>query len=207
MTQLTTHAETSTRDRLIESARRLFREHGYHATSIAEILRAADVRSGSLYYFFPTKEDLLLAVLESYKAIMWPALLKPIFDRVADPIERIFALLDGYRQMLVDTDFRMGCPIGNLSLELCDTLPSARKPLGEAFTAWSFAVASCLDRAADRLPADIDRMKLATFVLTSMEGAIMLARVHRTLDAYDAAIAHLRDYFNRLLHHQSASEG
>ena len=126
-------------------------------------------------------------------------LLQPIFQRVADPIERIFALLDGYRQILDATIYTMGCPIGNLSLELCDTLPAARPLLAENFTAWTMAVASCLDKAADRLPPDIDRMKLATFVLTSMEGAVMLARAYRTPDAYDAALSHMRDYFDRLL--------
>ena len=55
---------TQTRERLVEAARKLFHQHGYRATGIAEILRAAEVNSGSLYYFFPSKEDLLVAVLE-----------------------------------------------------------------------------------------------------------------------------------------------
>ena len=49
-----------TRDRLVEAARTLFWKHGYASTGIAQILKEADAGSGSLYYFFPTKEDLLL---------------------------------------------------------------------------------------------------------------------------------------------------
>ena len=61
-----------TRKRLVETARRLFHEQGYTATGIAQILDAAKARSGSLYYFFPTKEDLVLAVLEKYKDLLAP---------------------------------------------------------------------------------------------------------------------------------------
>ena len=53
-------------------------------------------------------------------------LLNPIWDRISDPIERIFGLLDGYRQMLLHTEFSAGCPIGNLALQLADTHPAAR---------------------------------------------------------------------------------
>src|SRR5262249_1727908 len=94
-----------TKDRLIETARRLFWQHGYTGTGIAQILKDADAGSGSLYYFFPTKEDLLLAVLDHYKTILEPCVLRPVFERVSDPIERIFGLLDGYRQQLIVTEF------------------------------------------------------------------------------------------------------
>jgi TetR/AcrR family transcriptional repressor of nem operon len=88
---------------------------------VAQILKAAEARSGSLYYFFPTKEDLLIAVLDRYKEILWPAVIQPAFDRASDPIERIFAIMDGYRQLLTMTECRQGCPIGNLALELSDS--------------------------------------------------------------------------------------
>ena len=92
--------KNDTRDRLIEAARNLFLKQGYASTGIAQILQAADAGSGSLYYFFPTKEDLLLAVLEWYKANLLPMVVQPVFDRVSDPIERIFGILAGYRRAL-----------------------------------------------------------------------------------------------------------
>src|SRR6185369_17189354 len=98
-----------TRHRLVEAARDLFWQQGYTATGIAEILKAARAKSGSLYYFFPTKEDLLLAVLEWYKANLEPVVIQPVFERVSDPIERIFGILDGYRRMLVARKFEQGC--------------------------------------------------------------------------------------------------
>ena len=189
-----------TRERLVETARRLFHEHGYTATGIAQILDAADARSGSLYYSFPTKEDLLLAVLQKYKQLLWPIVIQPVFDRVADPVERIFGILDGYRQQLVATKYQSGCPIGNLALELTNRIPAARALIAANFSGWRKAIEQCLGDASGRLPGSVDKQQLALFVLTTMEGAVMLARTYHSIEPYDAAVTQLRDYFDRLLH-------
>ena len=189
----------STRDRLVQTAFDLFHRQGFAATGVAQILKQAEVNSGSLYYFFPTKEDLLIAVLEWCQVNLWPEIIQPVFDRVSDPIERVFGILAGYRQMLMITDCRQGCPIGNLALELADTHPRVRQLLAVNFTGWRRAVEGCLDEVADRFPAAVDRSQLALFVLTTMEGAVMLARSYKSLEPYDAAVTQLRDYFDRLL--------
>jgi AcrR family transcriptional regulator len=188
-----------TRERLVEAARNLFWEQGYTATGIAQVLAAAGARSGSLYHFFPTKEDLLLAVLGWYRANLGPQVVEPVFERVRDPIERIFGILDGYRRGLLATKFQRGCPVGNLALELGNSHPAARALLAENFDAWRRVIEQCLDEAAGRLPRSLDRKRLALFVLTTMEGAVMLARTYRKIEPYDAAVTQLRDYFDRLL--------
>jgi TetR/AcrR family transcriptional regulator, transcriptional repressor for nem operon len=189
----------ATRERLVEAARDLFWEQGYTATGIAQILEAARARPGSLYYFFPTKEDLLLAVLEWYKAHLHPIVVQPVCDRIHDPIERIFGILDGYRQNLLGRKFRHGCPVGSLALELSNSHPAARALIAENFLLWQGAIVECLDAAAGRLPKSVDRARLALFILTTMEGAIMLARTYRSIEPYDAAVTQLRDYVDRLL--------
>jgi AcrR family transcriptional regulator len=189
----------STRDKLVDAAMRLFWEKGYGSTSIADILRAADVHSGSLYYFFPTKQDLLVAVLDRYLHGIDAMLLQPTWAGVDDPIERVFVLLARYRQFLVETDCFYGCPIGNLALELHEPDPAVRELLAANFGAWVQAVEGCFDAAADRLPAGLDRRELATFVLTIMEGGVMQARTHRSLEPFDASVRRLRDYVDRLL--------
>ena len=195
----TPQVEPGTRDRLIEAARELFYVHGYEATSVAEILDRADVNSGSMYHYFSGKEELLLAVLETYKDLLKPVLIDPILANEADPIERIFTLLDGYRQGLVYSIFTQGCPIGNLGLEVGDRIPEARKRVAENFSGWCGWIESWLEEAADRLPVSLDRGRMAQFILTVMEGGVMQARAHAKIDPYDACVSQLRDYMNRLL--------
>lgn len=83
----------------------------------------------------------------------------------------------------MDTECFYGCPIGSLALELHEPDPVVR----------------------ERLAADLDRRALSQFILTTMEGGVMQARTHRSLDAYDASVRMLRDYLDRLQAAASAS--
>jgi TetR/AcrR family transcriptional repressor of nem operon len=190
---------SDTRSRLVLTAMQLFWEKGYNSTSIADVLQTAKVNSGSLYYFFPSKTDLLAAVLDLYHEGIGPMLLEPAWAGVEDPIERIFALLARYRKSLADTDCFYGCPIGSLALELHEPDPAVRERLARNFDAWIEAVAACLLQAKSRLPADQNLRELAQFVLTTMEGGVMQARTFRDIDYFDAAVRQLRRYFNGLI--------
>lgn len=194
-----TAAAKTTRDRLIEAAMELFAFQGYGNTGLAQVARKAGVLPGSLYHFFPTKEDLLRATLMERVRLLQPEVLDPIWDRIDDPIERVFGLLDGYRQMLQITEFSHGCPIGNLAIELAETHPKIREHLAANFDNWRRAVSRCFEEAADRLPEGTDPQRLANFVLITMEGAVMLARTYRSFESYDAAVVTLRDYIERLI--------
>ncbi len=178
---------------------RLFHEQGYAGTAVATILREAGVNAGSLYHFFPAKEELLVAVLERYAELLQPVVLGPREEAEADPIARVFLLLDWYREGLAASGCRMGCPIGNLALEMADDHPRVREKVDENFRNWAAGIERWLDAAGERLPASVDHAALARFVLTVMEGGIMLARAQGSLAAYDASVAVLRDYFDLLL--------
>jgi TetR/AcrR family transcriptional regulator, transcriptional repressor for nem operon len=189
---------TETRQRLLETAFQLFHEQGYHATGIATILREAGVNPGSMYHFFSSKDELLLEVLEFALGYLEPMVMGPVEAQAPDPIERVFALLDQYRTRLRANGCKMGCPIGNLALEVSDGNPQARELIHRNFENWARRVEGWLDSAGDALPADLDRAKLARFVLTVMEGGLMQARAAGHMGPFDDSVAVLRDHFARL---------
>ena len=129
-----------TRQRIIHAAMELFWLKGYASTSIADILSRSQVNSGSLYYFFPGKQDVLIAVLEAYRDGICPMLLEPAWGDVDDPVEKVFALLAQYRRLIVETECEYGCPIGSLALELHEPDPAVRELLAANFTGWVDAV-------------------------------------------------------------------
>src|SRR5687768_12507293 len=129
-----------TRARIVEAAMELFWLKGYGSTSIADILSRSQVNSGSLYHYFPGKQDLLIAVLETYRDGIGPMLLEPAWAGVEDPVERVFALLAQYRRLIVDTDCVYGCPIGSLALEVHEPDPVVRERMAE------IGRASCRER-------------------------------------------------------------
>ena len=179
--------QPDTRGRIVEAARSLFWEKGYAATGLAELLARAGANSGSFYHFFDSKDAVLRTVLETYRDLLDPLVVRPAFDAHDRPIDRIFALLEGYRQRLVSTDCQYGCPIGRLALELDPENTPAHALIAQNFTAWREAVEACVRGAGIPKPSDV-----AVFVLTVMEGAVMQARAYRSIEPYDACMRQLR---------------
>jgi TetR/AcrR family transcriptional repressor of nem operon len=190
--------DNNTRDRILFAGMQLFAAKGYQSTSIADLLQRADAHSGSFYHFFPTKQDLLLAVLKAYRDGIEAMLLTPAWDGVDDPISKVFALLAVYRRALEGSSCTYGCPIGSLALELHEPDPAVRELLSVNFLGWVRHIRACLADPRSGLPRNVDTHQLAVFVLTTMEGGVMQARTHRSLAAFDASVASLRDYFSRL---------
>jgi|SRR5580698_9837861 TetR/AcrR family transcriptional repressor of nem operon len=192
-------AALSTRERLIESARFLFWERGFAGTSMAELLAHAQVNSGSFYHFFDSKEALLRAVLEGYLELLRPMVVSPAFASARKPLERIFAILAGYRQRILATDSKYGCPLGRLALEIDPENAPAHALIAQNFQGWIGAVRECLDEMKPALPPRTNLDDLASFVLVAMEGGVMLSRSYRSVEPFDRAVAQLREHFRLLL--------
>jgi TetR/AcrR family transcriptional repressor of nem operon len=195
-----------TRDRLINSARYLFWERGFAGTSMADLLAHAQVNSGSFYHFFESKEALLRDVLEGYLHALRPMVIDPAFAQTDKPVERIFAILEGYRGRILQTGCQYGCPLGRLALEIDPENRPAHKLIAQNFQGWIDAVRECVEEMKDRLPRGTDREALATYVLVVMEGGVMLSRSYGSVDPFDRAVQQLRQHFQLLLKPHSSKK-
>lgn len=191
-----------TRRRILLTAMELFAAKGYGSTSVSDILSRSQANSGSLYHFFPGKQDVLIGVLEMYRDGIQEMLLDPAWRGVEDPVERVFALLAAYRGMLLESDCLYGCPIGSLALELHEPDPPVRELLAQNFSNWTAAIEACLEDGG--LPPGTDLKGLSEFILTTMEGAVMQARTHRDIGYFDRSIEQLRRHMALLTTRQLA---
>ena len=191
-------AQRDTEQRILRTAFQLFHEQGFHATGVATILREAEVNPGSMYHFFASKDELLLRVLQFALGYLDEAVMHPVESSTTDPLEKVFALLAQYREGMRQVSCRMGCPIGNLALEVSDGNPAARELIHQNFENWASRVEAWLKDAGDRLPRSTDHRKLARFVLTVMEGGLMQSRAAGNLQPFDDSVAILREHFELL---------
>lgn len=204
---------TDTKERILEVAARLFAEQGYHATGVSKILRAGGVKSGSLYHFFSSKEDLLVAVMQHHVDLLRPRILDRAVaeSRTDDPLDHVFSLVGIYRRSLLVSGSALGCPVGRLALEVGSTLPRVRTLIEKYFAAWVAQVLTWLNEAGSRLPAALDRDALAHQVLAVVEGGIIQARAAESVDPYDTCVAQLRTTFELLVarsrYEQDESQG
>ncbi len=166
---------------------------------MADLLGHADVNSGSFYHFFDSKEALLREVLSGYLGALRPIVVDPAFAQTTDPEERIFALLAGYRERILQTDSKYGCPLGRLALEIDPENRPAHNLIAQNFAAWILAVRECVESLTARLPDGTDTDALATLVLAVMEGGVMLSRSYGSVEPFDRAITQLKQHFDLLL--------
>ena len=190
--------QTTTRERLITTAAELFRRQGYAQTGVNQIIREANATSGSFYHFFPAKEDLLMAVVDHIAAVFDDEIFTPAADRSAEPVEELFTILDLYRQRFGDGEFTFASPMAGLSAEVSENHPHVRARLAEIFTTWTDRIETLLRDAGDRLPPSVDRTAIAELVVCAVEGAVLGARLNRSLGPFDAVVAQLRNYFDLL---------
>src|SRR5262249_34224600 len=130
---------------------------------------------------------------ETYVELLEPHVLRGVWMAHAGPLDRIFGLLDGYRQRLLDTDCTYGCPIGRLALELDAENAPAHTLIARNFSAWLDAVETCGRAAGIARPRDV-----AIFTLTVMEGGVMQSRAYRSIDPFDTCVRQLRLHLGAL---------
>ncbi|WP_204011041.1 TetR/AcrR family transcriptional regulator [Virgisporangium aurantiacum] len=175
------------RDRMVRAAIELFRERGYAATSFGDVLARSGAPRGSIYHHFPGgKEELAAEALRRYTAATVRALTAAIEAGTA--VEAVRAFIAASRDSLVASGFRQSCPIAGVALDLMPADGALAGYAAEAFDRWRELIAVALKR--DGVPA-VRASALATLVVATAEGALLLARVDRSPTAIDAAGAEL----------------
>lgn len=172
------------RKRIVAAAVRLFHERGYAATPVAALLKEAGINSGSLYFFFPNKEAVLLEVLRWHNAQLVPLILKPIEMRHASGQQRVLALLEWIHQNLMGSDCQLGSALGLLAAELSEDQVQARELITTYFQAWRARLRSWfMDIPQTTGSPDT----WADHLLALIEGGIILARAEGKTDPFDKA--------------------
>ncbi len=181
----------SPRERMVVSAALLIRERGAHATAISDVLEHSRAPRGSAYHYFPGGRTQLLCEAVDHAGEH----VAGVITEASGALELLDTLIDKYRRQLLDSDFRAGCPVAAVSVEAGEQSDRERMaPVIEraaaVFDRWSDLIAQRF--IADGIPPD-RAGELAVLATTSVEGAILLARVRRDLTALDVVHRQLRN--------------
>lgn len=175
------------RTRLLAQGGQLVYGRGFSATGVQDIAAAAGVPKGSFYSYFASKEAFGAAVLDEY----WNSIESrhgPVFsDTRLKPLKRIEKFFKLLSQDHAAHDFKLGCLIGNLSLELSNTSSDVRNTLMRVLGEWEASLTTCLEEAqgAGDLAADRAASQIAAVIVESWEGAILRCKVEQSKKACD----------------------
>jgi TetR/AcrR family transcriptional repressor of lmrAB and yxaGH operons len=170
---MTAKPPPDTRERLVRAAEQLFRTQGYAATGLKQLTGAAAAPWGSLYHFFPAGKEQLGAEAIGFAAAFYAAGWRVAFTRNPDPAIAVEKIFLNEVKVLTSSDYRDGCPIASVTLDSGSSSEALRTACANAFDAWLAAIAEGLCNAG--APEDAAR-DLAGFVLSALEGAIVLSR-------------------------------
>ena len=175
-----------TRERLLVTGERLFRAQGYSGTGLKQLAQEAEAPWSSMYHFFPGGKQQLGAEVVRYAANRYAALIAKAFAAYSDPADAVAAVFKAEAKILTESKFRNGCPVAAVTLDVASTVDELREPCAEAFDLWIETIAGGL--AATGLPAK-DARALASYVLSSLEGAIVLSRAEKGVTALERTAA------------------
>ena len=171
-------ASVGTRDRLLSSMARGLRRRGLHGVGLTELLAQAEAPKGVLYHHFPGgKTELAVASIRTTSARLLEALDRTIAARPG-PLPTVRAWFAASQRQLEASGFELGCPLATVALETTADDVAIRDALADAFAALRDRLAPLLV-AAGATPARARR--LAALILAAYEGALLQARVARSI--------------------------
>lgn len=188
----------ATRERIIEAGASIIHRRGFNNTGIKEILDAAGVPKGSFYFYFRSKEDFGLQVVDHFNRRFEAMTRQVLGDAGPSPLGRLRALLTWFMEFFRAESFTCGCPVGNLAQEMGDLSPAFRDRLKESIDDMAALYSGVLEAAqrAGEISNDLDVRETAYFIVASWHGALIRMKVAKDIAPLEN---HYRFVFEHIL--------
>lgn len=182
----------ATRQRIIALAAPLFNQHGYSGCSLNNIMEATGLEKGGIYRHFESKEELAAEAFDFAWATA-SALRTHGLDDIADPIDR---LKQHITRFAVRSSIPGGCPLLNTAVDSDDGNPVLRERVRKALRNWQSSLRKILEEgiAQGAVNSNLNPDDVASHIIASLEGGMVLSRIERTDTALRNARNHLEAY-------------
>jgi TetR/AcrR family transcriptional regulator, transcriptional repressor for nem operon len=183
-----------TRQEIIRKAAPIFNQRGYAGAALSDLMKATGLEKGGIYRHFDSKEQLAAEAFD----YAW----QETFDARIHDLDAIPNAVDRLKQLVANFVERRGtipggCPLLNTAVDTDDGNPVLRERARHALRGWRSFIISAIRAGikAREIRPKIDPEKVATLIISSLEGAIMLYRLERNEESLRAIQAHLDNYF------------
>jgi TetR/AcrR family transcriptional repressor of nem operon len=175
-------APSEARKKLVRTALRSIHRTSFENVGVAQITEAAGVPKGSFYHWFPSKEALGAEVIDAFAEGGDKLRTRLLVADGRAPLQRLRDYFDHVIGLLESQDFKTGCLLGALSLEMAGRSELMRQRLSQGFGRWEGRLRDVLAEAANEgaLPAGLDPADAAAFILNAWEGALLRMKAERS---------------------------
>lgn len=184
-----------TREKILESAAALFNQYGYSGSSMSDIMRVTGLQKGGIYNHFKSKDELALQAFDFATKCISKKFLMALKEK-HHAIERLQAILSVFRSFVEEPPIPGGCPILNTAIESDDAHPALRQRVQAAMDAWRSLICKIINKgiAKGEIRETVEADVVATIMISTLEGAIMMSKLYGDSIHMKRAIAHLTEY-------------
>jgi AcrR family transcriptional regulator len=184
-----------TRLMILQRAAEVFNRKGYSGASMADIMQATGLEKGGIYRHFDTKDDLALEAFDYAVGLVEIEFQNALRDK-RDAIDRLRAIVGVYRAMPDGMPVAGGCPVLNTAVEADDTHPLLRDHARRAMDKWREYILRTVTKGIERgqIRPEIVPDDLATFLIATLEGAIMLSKLYDDSSHMNRAVDYFQSY-------------
>lgn len=174
------------RQEIIESAALLIHSKGYESTKLSDILEASKTGKGQFYYYFSSKHELGLAVIDYFFSSFNRELLENILSSRKSPEVRLNEMLEWMVESHNAKESKCGCVFGNLAVEMSEHDEEFRKQVGQVFEAWidkvKLVLMEMFKSSESVHPLEVE--KLAQGIVAMLEGGLLMMKNKQDIDAF-----------------------
>ncbi|RJP73919.1 MAG: TetR/AcrR family transcriptional regulator [Candidatus Abyssobacteria bacterium SURF_17] len=195
----------SAKQKILIEAAKLIHTKGFNNTSIQDILDIASVTKSNFYYHFDSKEQLGFEVLTGRMQWFYGRVIEPSLDNPAlNPLQRIYAFLDGILALGTSPLGELGCPFGNLAQEMSAIHEPLRQALSAFFRAGADRLEHCFEegKQAGIFREQLPSSQIAEFVLAQTQGMFLLRKTHKDPQIMERNIDMLHQLIEGWLTHE-----
>ena len=187
-----------TRQHIIQQAATLFNQRGYTGSSISDVMQQTGLQKGGIYRHFESKEQLALAAFD-YAQRQSTTRLAAAVAAETDAIKQLLAFIAAFHAITLRPPVPGGCPILNTIVDSDDGDPALRERVADVVAAWERLIGRIvIDGVAQgSVRADIDPQAVATVLIATLEGGILLSRAQRSSVYMQHAVDHLVQFVQR----------
>ena len=170
---------------MITAASELFGQRGYHATAFSDVIEGSGAPRGSIYFHFPGGKHELAQEATALAGDEIEVTVAEAASHATDPASLIRALAEGMVQRLEASDYRHGCSIATMVLELAPYDEELTAEFDKVFARWRGALVGCFESWG--IPTE-DGVVLAELVMAAFEGALIVSRAARSSEPFWRAV-------------------
>jgi TetR/AcrR family transcriptional repressor of nem operon len=186
----------ATKAKILQAAQQLMLCQGYNASSIDDLCAKANVKKGSFFHYFKTKEQLAQETLRDFLETSEKNSQSAAYRRLTDPLDRVLGYIDFIASLTLNPKAPKNCLLGIIGGELSETMPALREQCQEYFAAQIEAMKLDLDLAKKQLKikTQLDTRSLAESFISTFQGSLILRRVNQDPGMVSRNLEHFKKY-------------